>query len=220
MDSVWVLIFLCLVGFAFLQNCVVNIGNRPYSMWYESHFLIKKKGIIKLIYFKPKHFHRYSLFEVVSFFMSYLILFSGIILTIISRFYPNILIVSNIAIGATVLSQILFEVVVIIIIEVTKAKEDAFYKEQRAVKDDLEVSDELKKIKIDKKDFYDVFDFFRCSSFQLESIYIKRLKQLKGKEDKINLLDEEFIQYYRNYKKIIVEDGEIIFEQNLGKDFN
>ena len=40
-----------------------NIGNRSYSLWYETHFLIEKKGICKLIYFKPKHFDRYTLYK-------------------------------------------------------------------------------------------------------------------------------------------------------------
>lgn len=49
-----------------------NIGNRSFSIWYETHFLIEKKGICKLIYFKPRHFERYTLYEVVGFFASYL----------------------------------------------------------------------------------------------------------------------------------------------------
>lgn len=57
-----------------------NIGNRAYSIWYETHCLIEKRGIFNLIYFKPKHFERYTLYEVVSFFSSYLfpILLAGL----------------------------------------------------------------------------------------------------------------------------------------------
>ena len=49
-----------------------NIGNRPYSVWYNTHFLVEKKGVCKLIYYKPKHFERYTLFEVIFFFGSYI----------------------------------------------------------------------------------------------------------------------------------------------------
>ena len=52
-----------------------NIGNRAYSIWYITHFLIEKKGICNLIYFQPKHFDKYTLYEVVSFFASFLSVF-------------------------------------------------------------------------------------------------------------------------------------------------
>jgi hypothetical protein len=52
-----------------------NIGNRSYSTWYETHFLIEKTGFCKWIYFKPKHFGRYTLFEVINFFLSFLLPF-------------------------------------------------------------------------------------------------------------------------------------------------
>lgn len=57
-----------------------NIGNRAYSIWYETHFLIEKKGICSLIYYKPKHFARYTLYEVVSFFVSFLCVFLFLLL--------------------------------------------------------------------------------------------------------------------------------------------
>lgn len=51
------------------------IGNRPYSAWYETHFLAEKRGICSLIYYKPKHFGRYTLYEALCFFLSFLQLF-------------------------------------------------------------------------------------------------------------------------------------------------
>lgn len=51
----------------------MGIGNRSYSMYCESHFLIKKKGLLKLIYFKPKNFGCFSFFEVFAFFFSYIV---------------------------------------------------------------------------------------------------------------------------------------------------
>lgn len=63
------ILLLSLSIFALLQMNVWNIGNRQYSMHFESTHLIKRKGIFKLIYYKPKHFHRYSIWEVISFFL-------------------------------------------------------------------------------------------------------------------------------------------------------
>ena len=67
----WLIIIFPMLGaIAWLQNeASGNIGNRPYSSWYETHFLVERKGICKLIYFKPKHFGRYTLFEVACFFI-------------------------------------------------------------------------------------------------------------------------------------------------------
>ena len=47
-----------------------NIGNRAYSVWYETHLLLERKGLCRLIYFKPKHFGRYTLYEAANFFTS------------------------------------------------------------------------------------------------------------------------------------------------------
>lgn len=44
---IWGLICFLLIG----QGCASGyIGNRFYSAWYETHFLIEKKGVTKLIY--------------------------------------------------------------------------------------------------------------------------------------------------------------------------
>lgn len=71
--EIFSLVFGIIFSFALGQdNARGNIGNRSYSIWYETHFLVKKQGICKLIYFKPKHFGRYTLYEVISFFISFL----------------------------------------------------------------------------------------------------------------------------------------------------
>ena len=55
--EIFSLVFGIILSFVMGQdNAWGNIGNRSYSIWYETHFLIKKQGICKLIYFKPKHF--------------------------------------------------------------------------------------------------------------------------------------------------------------------
>lgn len=69
LNDIIILIYGAICWFAFGQTeASGNIGNRSYSIWYSTHCLMEKKGICKLIYFKPKHFDRYTLYEVVTFF--------------------------------------------------------------------------------------------------------------------------------------------------------
>ena len=67
------LVFIALMTVAWGQvDATGNIGNRAYSVWYSTHFLLEKKGILKWIWFSPKHFGRYTLYEVIVFFLSLL----------------------------------------------------------------------------------------------------------------------------------------------------
>lgn len=47
-------------------NASGNIGVRSYSIWYDTHFLVQKEGLARLIRYKPKHFGRFTLFEAFS----------------------------------------------------------------------------------------------------------------------------------------------------------
>ena len=68
-----ILIWGMIAGFLWGQlEASGNIGNRSYSIWYQTHFLVEKRGICNLIYYQPKHFARYTLYEVISFFVSFL----------------------------------------------------------------------------------------------------------------------------------------------------
>ncbi len=84
------LLLIMIWNFMWLQMNVVIIGNRENSMHYKSHLLVKKIGLAKLIYFKPQHFHRYSIWEVIAFFLSYIQLIVLIILFALSFVYESI----------------------------------------------------------------------------------------------------------------------------------
>ena len=43
-------LYAIIANFIWLQINVCLIGNRQYSMHYKSHLLVKKQGILKLIY--------------------------------------------------------------------------------------------------------------------------------------------------------------------------
>ena len=58
-----ILIWGMIAGFLWGQlEASGNIGNRSYSIWYQTHFLVEKRGICNLIYYQPKHFARYTLY--------------------------------------------------------------------------------------------------------------------------------------------------------------
>ena len=80
-QNVLLLILLSASGFVSGQWIAAgHIGNRPYSSWYETHFLIRKRGLARWICFSPKHFGRYTLFEVLAFFGSCLqIVLTGVL---------------------------------------------------------------------------------------------------------------------------------------------
>lgn len=55
-------------------------GERKYRKqrlfsWYETHFLVGRRGLCRLIYFSPKHNGRYTLYEACSFFWSFIQVF-------------------------------------------------------------------------------------------------------------------------------------------------
>ena len=37
-------------------NASGNIGARSYSIWHDTHYLVQKEGLARLIRYKPKHF--------------------------------------------------------------------------------------------------------------------------------------------------------------------
>ena len=46
----------------------------------------------------------------------------------------------------------------------------------------------------------------------LENLYSKKVEKAKGDKEKIDAIDKEFIQYYRDYKKIYIEKDKVIYK--------
>ena len=79
-------------------------------MHYKSHLLVKKQGINKLIYFKPKHFHRFSLWEVVGFFLSYVeTIVLGVLLALSFKFEidKHAVFIAYSILGVSVVSEVI-----------------------------------------------------------------------------------------------------------------
>lgn len=73
MNAFVIALFCAVATFAWGQLAASGyIGNRPYSIFYETRCLIRPVGLFRLIYFRPKHFGRHTCFEVCAFFTSYL----------------------------------------------------------------------------------------------------------------------------------------------------
>lgn len=193
------IIFIAIGLFTMLQISTWTIGNRPYSMHYKSHGLVEKKGIIKLIYFKPQHFHRYNITEVISFFMSYFYLLFGMIFVILSELNESlsilgmdILAVSSIVLPFWMLARVIY-------VEITYRKEEKY----RIFETKLVTDDKL---------INELFKYAGSLRFNLDHLYELKLKKIDPNDkEKIEELDKEYIQYYRDYKKIYVKKNKVYY---------
>lgn len=202
------------------------IGNRAYSSWYKTHFLVRRKGLCKLIYYKPKHFGRYTVHEVLSFFESFLLpLIFGIMAILVS---VGVL-------SCEVLLVILFSCVVIILINdfvivlindigSHKDEKKQFYLETgtREVLDytNLPTVDMGKKskfinkviaqgIKQENNSYYTIHNLY--------SSYYARIKKAKNDVEKTEIINKEYINHFRNIENLVVlkenKDGSLVFKK-------
>ncbi len=183
-----------IVNFIWLQVNVCLIGNRQYSMHYKSHFLVKKQGILKLIYFKPKHFNRFSIWEVVGFFLSYIeTIVLGLLLALSFKIEIDrgVLIAACSIIGFSFVS----EAIKIFYIDVSR------HIEEKNMRYKVENYCEDVNIK-NKKLFNSMISYFNTIRYKIDSLYEEKIKEANGNRDLIDKIDEEFIDYYKNYKNI------------------
>ena len=184
------LLFGLIVCFWFGQlGSIGYIGNRSYSCWYETHFLIRRVGLCKLIYYKPKHFGRYTLFEVVCFFSSYvfLIIFGGIAILLSLKIITS-LILYIIVVSLSMLLFIGFLVTVII--------------------NDIGAHND-KKIRFN-------FDDRQCSIDNIKLDYRSKIESVKSDFDKVENINKEFIEYLKNLDDLIIikgnDDGTFVYK--------
>ena len=58
-----------------------------------------------------------------------------------------------------------------------------------------------------KKIFNSIISYSQTIRYQIDSLYDKKIKEADGNEETINKIDEEFINYYRNYKNVSFENS-------------
>ncbi len=204
------ILLITIVTFGWLQVSTFNIGNRPYSMYYKTHGLVKKVGLASLIYFKPQHFHRYSIWEVISFFSSYIQLFTFLILFILSFFYPSLVSISEISAYIVLAISFFYEFFKVLYIDITNHEEEKFMYVKIATSSfpssDLGVSKKYKKI------LRSLIAYSQTIRYQLELLYENRLEKISKKDETaVENLDQEFIQYFRDYKIISIENNCVIY---------
>lgn len=228
-EEVFFLIFGIIIVFLMGQNIAAgNIGNRSYSLWYETHFLIKKQGICKLIYFRPKHFGRYTLYEEISFFVSFLfpMIFGFLTIFVCTNILPSIIFNTIIVscVGLFLISQII--VVAINDIGSHTDEKKRFYLEsgERLINDNISNIDLEIKGKNDKriKRVVESYKQNRNNSFftiyNLWDSYHKRINNAKTSIEKIEKINMEYIEYFKKIDKLVVikenKDGTLILKKD------
>lgn len=166
--------------FAFGQaEAAGMIGNRTYSVWYDTHLLIEKRGICRLIYFKPKHFGRYTLYEALSFFASYLwpAVFGILCVFCANGFLsaPVLLTAIGVLIGVTVASSLLVSVL-----------NDVGTRQDQ------------------KKTFYAETGKREFTVYHLWASYRVRLKETEKSPQQREQVNLEYIEYFKNVTRLIV----------------
>ena len=197
------IIFMTVCLFFGYQINTFNIGNRPYSMHYKSHGLVEKKGLMNLIYYKPQHFHRYHITEVISFFVSFFCLLLGIVFSIISEINNSLSSILIFILTILMFIWIIGSFVKVVYIDITYKKEEKY----RISETTLQVDDKL---------MNELFKYAGSLRFNLDHSYELRLNKIDPNDkEKIDELDKEYIQYYKDYKKIYVKKNKVIYVEEI-----
>ena len=205
------ILLLSLSIFALLQMNVWNIGNRQYSMHFESIHLIKRKGIFKLIYYKPKHFHRYSIWEVISFFASYAILIIFCTLFVIS-FFVNASKYFVMVLFVLSCLSILYMLLEILYNDISNALERKYMKNITNFNDAEKLIPRDKNYKLAKA----IYSYSLTLRFNLERLYNNELEKITADDiKKRDELDDKYIKYFKSYKKILILDNKVVYKEEF-----
>ena len=196
------------------------MGNRLYSIEYETRCLVRRRGLCKLIYFKPEHFGRYSIWEVVFFFASYLQLILFSILFALSFFY-------DIARAAA------FGVSIALTVSVAAIVARLAYNDISCVIEDRRMGYRPKRKKRSEIPSYgipgvpDKFvdalgEFTQTVKYQLRYLYDKKRNRIKeGDQDAIDRLTDEFVLYLKDYRNVEVDEDKetVILKGKLSRRY-
>ena len=175
-------------------------------MHYKSHGLVEKKGLMNLIYYKPQHFHRYHITEVISFFVSFFCLLLGNIFSFVSEINNSLSSILIMILTALMLIWIIGSFVKVVYIDITYKKEEKY----RISETTLQVDDKL---------MNELFKYAGSLRFNLDHSYDLRLKKIDPNDkEKIDKLNKEYIQYYKDYKKIYVKKNKVIYFEGINED--
>lgn len=212
LNDIVILVFGAILWFAFGQiEASGNIGVRSYSVWYSTHCLIEKKGICTLIYFKPKHFERYTLYEVITFFVSYISLLVFVILSVLG----SLEIVNSKEIKISVISLtgliLLSQLVICLINDIGSHRDEKkrFYLEngEREVianqMDFSSVSENKFMSKVIQRSI-ETRNQPYFTIYNLWDSYRVRLKEAGNDLQKRNKVNLDYIEYFKNIQHLVV----------------
>lgn len=209
----WVILIWCAIACFFFGQLEAsgNIGNRAYSIWYETRFLIEKKGICRFIYFKPKHFKRYTLYEVASFFSSFLCFFLFLLLGV----FGYVGWISSTAlhiIACSVVALFFFSAFAIAIINDLGSRRDEkkkFYL-QEGERQSVSFPQDVPIPNTDKltAEVIRIWATNRNNAYftmhNLWDSYHARLKAARNDPQKQNQVHIEYIEYFKNIESLVV----------------
>ena len=217
----WVLLIFCMLGSsAWLQiEASGSIGNRQNSSWYETHFLVERKGIYKLIYFKPRHFGRYTLYEVVCFFASFVSVLVHIALGIVWGLGLIEEIVAALACGSF-LALLMVSAALIVIVNYIGANKDEkkkFYNEtgERLPEHDaitiqqnaltlIDTGNKLVDSTVQQRIRNAYTNNTYYTIYNLWGSYWTRISKAGKDEQKIEEINLQYIEYFKNIEKLVV----------------
>lgn len=207
-----------------------NIGNRSYSSWYETHFLAEKKGIFSFIYYSPKHFGRYTLYEAVCFFFSFLqFFFSGgvALLVLFGILLPEALvIVCLVLMGCVFVSSCAVVILNDIGSHFDEKKKFYLEKGERTLIEDAQaVTEKLPggrqgklikkvmqyKLKMTNNAYFTIYN--------LRDSYFAEVRNAKGDMEKTEEINKKYIERFKNIENLVVvrekAGGVLLFKENL-----
>ena len=215
----WLIIIFPMLGvIACLQNeASGNIGKRRYSSWYETHFLVERKGICKLIYFKPKHFGRYTLFEVACFFASFAYI---LIYLAVGLIWNAGLIDKNTTLAICMILVAITFIPSLIIVAINdigshKDEKKKFYNEtgercsqqtadllKNTMKTALKTGNKLVD-SVMQQEFENKFNPY-YTIYNLWDSYWTRISKAGKDNQKIEEINLQYIEYFKNIEKLVV----------------
>ena len=212
LNDIIILIYGAICWFAFGQmEASGNIGNRSYSIWYSTHCLVEREGICKLIYFKPKHFDRYTLYEVIAFFVSFISIIIFAILAIICCVDLFNIKVMNISVVSSTGLILLSQLVIVLINDIGSHRDEKkkFYLENGERETTPPIPESL--LPKDNKLMSKVIQLYMNSRnnayFTIHNLwdsYHVRLKEAGKDTEKRSKVNLDYIEYFKNINHLVV----------------
>ena len=172
---------------------------------------MEKKGICKLIYFKPKHFDRYTLYEVVTFFVSYI---SIIVFAMLGALcYVDLIntTVMNVSVISSTVLILLSQLVIVMINDIGSHRDEKkrFYLEngeretippipESLLPKDNKLMSKVIQLSINSRNntYFTIYNLWDS--------YHVRLKEAGKDIEKRNKVNLDYIEYFRNIDYLMV----------------